>query len=93
MSGILASVEGFRNCACDTGGLPEVVGSCEVRRLDNDVVEHFQATVDRAGGGSYRTLINDALREYIRGARLETVVGRVVREEVKAVREDLMRSA
>lgn len=35
-------------------------------RLDNDVIEHFQATVDRAGGGNYETLINDALREYPR---------------------------
>lgn len=32
-------------------------------RLDNDVIEHFQATMDRVGGGNYQTLINDALRE------------------------------
>jgi len=31
------------------------------------VIEHFQAMVDRAGGGNYQTLINNALREYIRG--------------------------
>src|SRR5712691_3416173 len=48
-------------------------------RLDNDVIEHFQAIVDRAGDGNYQPLINDALREYIRGARLETVVRRAVR--------------
>jgi uncharacterized protein (DUF4415 family) len=62
-------------------------------RLDNDVIEHFQALVDRAGGGNYQTLINDALREYIRGARLEKVVRRAVREEVKAVSEALTRTA
>jgi uncharacterized protein (DUF4415 family) len=62
-------------------------------RLDNDVIEHFQATVDRAGGGSYQTLINDALREYVRGTRLETVVRQAVREEVKAAREALRRTA
>ena len=62
-------------------------------RLDNDVIEHFQHMVDRAGGGNYQTLINDALREFIRGARLEAVVRRAVREEVKAVKEVLVRRA
>ena len=62
-------------------------------RLDNDVIEHFQAAVDRAGGGNYQTLINNALREYIRGARLEAVVRRAVREEVKAVRKTLIKTA
>ena len=62
-------------------------------RLDNDVIEHFQAAVDRAGGGNYQTLINNALREYIRGARLETVVRRAVREEVQAVRKTLVKTA
>jgi uncharacterized protein (DUF4415 family) len=61
-------------------------------RLDNDIVEHFLAIVDRAGGGNYQTLINDALREYIRGSRLETIVRQAVRKEVRAVR-DLMKSA
>ncbi len=62
-------------------------------RLDNDVIEHFQATVDRAGGGNYQTLINDALCEYIRGARLETVVRRAVREEVGAIKEAFVKTA
>jgi len=62
-------------------------------RLDNDLIEHFQSAVDRAGGGNYQTLINDALREYIRGARLERVVRETIREEVKAVREALVKTA
>jgi uncharacterized protein (DUF4415 family) len=62
-------------------------------RLDNDVIEHFQAMVDRAGGGNYQTLINDALREYIRGARLETVVRRAVREEVGVLKDALVKTA
>ena len=62
-------------------------------RLDNDVIEHFQDLVDRAGGGNYQTLMNDALREYIRGARLEAVVRKTVREEVKAARAALRRTA
>jgi uncharacterized protein (DUF4415 family) len=62
-------------------------------RLDNDVIGHFQDKVDRAGGGNYQSLINEALREYIRGSRLESVVRKAVREEVKAVREALEKSA
>jgi uncharacterized protein (DUF4415 family) len=62
-------------------------------RLDNDVIGHFQARVDRAGGGNYQTLINDALREYIRGARLETVVRRAVREEVGVLKDALVKTA
>jgi uncharacterized protein (DUF4415 family) len=61
-------------------------------RLDNDVIEHFQTIVDRAGGGNYQTMINAALREYIQGARLEAVVSRAVRKEVKAVRDALKRT-
>jgi uncharacterized protein (DUF4415 family) len=62
-------------------------------RLDNDVIEHFQDLVDRAGGGNYQTLINDALREHIRGKRLEKVVREAIREEVKAASKSLARTA
>ena len=34
-------------------------------RLDNAVIEFFRVTVDKAGGGNYQTLINDALLEHI----------------------------
>jgi uncharacterized protein (DUF4415 family) len=61
-------------------------------RLDNDVIEHFQAIVDRAGGGNYQTLINDALREYIRGARLEKLVRQAVRKEVEAMKDALLKT-
>jgi uncharacterized protein (DUF4415 family) len=61
-------------------------------RLDNDIIEHFQNLVDRAGGGNYQTMINAALREHIQGARLETVVRRAVRKEVEAVRDALART-
>jgi uncharacterized protein (DUF4415 family) len=74
--------------------VPPTPGKTRVTiRLDNDVIEHFLEKVDRAGGGNYQTLINDALREYIQGARLETVVRRAVRKEVKAMREDQLKSA
>ena len=61
-------------------------------RLDNDVIEHFQNNVDRAGGGNYQSMINAALREYIQGARVEAVVRRAVRKEVEAVRDALAKT-
>jgi hypothetical protein len=45
------------------------------------------------GGGNYQTLINDALCEYIRGARLEKMVRQAVREEVRAFSRTLARTA
>lgn len=62
-------------------------------RLDNEILGHFRKRVHEMGGGNYQTLINDALREYIRGARLEKVVRQAVREEVKAVSQALTRTA
>ena len=74
--------------------VPPTLGKTRITiRLDNDVIEHFQATVDRAGGGNYQTLINDALREYIRGARLEAVVRKAVRDEVKTARQAFIKTA
>jgi uncharacterized protein (DUF4415 family) len=34
-------------------------------RLDADVIEHFKRLVHDAGGGTYHTLINEGLREYM----------------------------
>lgn len=74
--------------------VPSTPGKTRITiRLDNDVIEHFQDIVDRAGGGNYQTLINNALREHIRGTRLETVVRRAVREEVGAMKEALAKTA
>jgi uncharacterized protein (DUF4415 family) len=73
--------------------VPPAPGKTRVTiRLDNDVIEHFQNIVDRAGGGNYQTMINAALREYIQGARLEAVVRRAVRKEVEAVKEALAKT-
>jgi len=66
--------------------VPRIPGKTRITiRLDNGVIEHFQNMVDRAGGGNYQTLINDALREHIRGERLEKIVRQAVRQEIKAV--------
>ena len=62
-------------------------------RLDNEILDHFRKRVHEMGGGNYQTLINDALREFIRGVRIEKVVRQAVKEEVKAVSEALTRTA
>jgi uncharacterized protein (DUF4415 family) len=51
-------------------------------RLDNAVLEYFRAAVDDAGGGSYQTLINDALHTYIQQRSVLEAVRQVVREEL-----------
>lgn len=51
-------------------------------RLDNAVLEYFRALVDKAGGGNYQTLINDALLEHIHRRSTLDDVRRAVREEL-----------
>jgi len=53
-------------------------------RLDDDVLQWFRDQVHAAGGGSYQTLINKALREFISWEEepLEDTVRRLVREEL-----------
>jgi uncharacterized protein (DUF4415 family) len=55
-------------------------------RLDNAVLEHFRKLVDKAGGGNYQTLINDALLEHIHRRSTLDVVRAVVREELAPYR-------
>lgn len=57
-------------------------------RIDDDILNWFHSEVDTAGGGSYQTLINDALREHITHQRepFEVILRRVVREELTAVK-------
>ena len=51
-------------------------------RLDNTVLQYFRNLVDKAGGGNYQTLINDALLEHVHGRSTLDVVRQVVREEL-----------
>jgi uncharacterized protein (DUF4415 family) len=53
-------------------------------RLDDDVLEWFRDAVDKAGGGNYQTLINEALRQHVARTRepLEDTLRRVIREEM-----------
>jgi uncharacterized protein (DUF4415 family) len=53
-------------------------------RLDNTILEYFRAVVDKAGGGNYQTLINEALVEYVHRRSTLDVVRQVVREELAA---------
>ena len=53
-------------------------------RLDTAVIEYFRQRVDEAGGGSYQTLINDALVAFIGQKAVLDAVRQVVREELRA---------
>jgi hypothetical protein len=55
-------------------------------RLDNRVIDHFRAIVEKAGGGNYQTLINDSLVAYIEQRSVLDAVRQVVREEMAAPR-------
>ena len=55
-------------------------------RLDRDIIDWFRSKVEEQGGGSYQTMLNDALRTYMERQEkpLEEVLRRVVREELQA---------
>ena len=55
-------------------------------RLDEEILAWFRSQVNRAGGGSYQTLVNEALRQHIQRTRepLEKTLRRVIREELRA---------
>jgi len=55
-------------------------------RLDNTVLDHFRALVDRARGGNYQTLINDALLEHVHRRSTLDAVRQVFREELSQYR-------
>jgi uncharacterized protein (DUF4415 family) len=51
-------------------------------RLDNAVLEYFRTLVNKAGGGNYQTLINDALLEHVHRRSTLDVVRQALREEL-----------
>ena len=55
-------------------------------RIDTDTLNWFREQVHKRGGGSYQTLLNDALREYVgsRERNLEKTLRKVIREELRA---------
>ena len=61
-------------------------------RLDNRVLDYFRSIVEKAGGGNYQTLINDALMEYIQQQSMLEAVRQAVREELRPVVEQAGRT-
>jgi len=57
-------------------------------RLDADIINHFKAQVNNAGGGNYQTLINEALREQIQtqNKSLEVTLRKVIRDELQILK-------
>jgi uncharacterized protein (DUF4415 family) len=53
-------------------------------RLDNRVLDYFRGLVEKAGGGNYQTLINDALVAYIEQRSMIEAVRLAVRQELKS---------
>lgn len=55
-------------------------------RLDRDIIDWFRSQVEKQGGVSYQTMLNDALRKHMERQEqpLEEVLRRVVREELHA---------
>jgi len=66
--------------------VPPEMGKTKISiRLDNRVLEYFRGIVEKAGGGNYQTLINDALVEYIQQKSMLEAVRQAVREEIKPI--------
>ena len=45
-------------------------------RLDTELLDWFREEVNRAGGGNYQTLINDALRQHVEEGKRENLEAR-----------------
>lgn len=52
-------------------------------RVDGDVLAMFRAQA-AASGGSYQSMMNEALRQYVQGIQLADVVRAAVKESMKA---------
>ena len=65
--------------------IPVEIGKTKISiRIDNSVVQYFRSQVERAGGGNYQTMMNDALVAYIQQRSVIDAVRQVVREELAA---------
>lgn len=62
-------------------------------RIDDEILEWFRDAADAAGGGSYQTMVNGALRDYIRGIDIEARLRRVLREELRRAKDAASASA
>ena len=63
--------------------IPPAPGKTKITiRLDDAILDWFRGQANRVGGGSYQTMMNHALWEYIRGVDTKQIVREVVREEL-----------
>lgn len=65
--------------------VPQEPGKTRITiRIDTETLDWFRNKVTEAGGGNYQTLINQALREYVRqnSQPLEEVIRKIMREEL-----------
>jgi BrnA antitoxin of type II toxin-antitoxin system len=70
--------------------LPSAPGKTRITiRIDDDVLEWFRHQAESAGGGSYQTMINEALRGVTTEGptKIESVIRKVVREELRRTGE------
>lgn len=58
-------------------------------RIDTEILDWFRAQVNKAGGGNYQTLMNEALRHHItrREGTLAETLRKVIREELQKQRK------
>ena len=58
-------------------------------RIDDDILAWFREQAHKAGGASYQTMINEALRLVMqsRAESLEATLRRVIREEMPGLRK------
>ncbi len=67
--------------------IPSEPGKSKISiRIDNVVIDHFRAQVERAGAGNYQTLMNDALLAFIQQRTVIDAVRQVVREELSGAK-------
>ena len=68
--------------------IPSAPGKTRITiRIDTDLLDWFREQVDNAGGGSYQTFINEALREHVqtREGVLEKTLRRIIHEEFQVL--------
>lgn len=75
--------EQMKRAVLRVGGKPVARGKVRINMfLDAEIVAYYKGL---AGGRGYQTLINDALRANILAEDLETVLRRIVREELQVI--------
>jgi uncharacterized protein (DUF4415 family) len=57
-------------------------------RIDNDILDWFRTRVNEQGGGNYQTMINQALRNFMREEKpLKELIQEAVREELAHLKQ------